>query len=338
MSGLKIFIEKILAKEKLSVDDSSRAFQIIMSGGANPCEISLFLGLLRFKEESYAEILGAVKAMKAKAINIKAPKNTIDNCGTGGDNIGSYNISTAVAFVVAACGVNIAKHGNKAVSSKSGSADIFSNLQININLTPEQSEKCLLDNNICFLMAPNFHPAMRHVAAVRQEIGIKTIFNLLGPLLNPANVKRQLIGVYDKKWLPIFAKILNDFDAEMVWIVCGEDGVDEISVTGDTNICQLKDGQVQEFKINPKDYGIGLYNIDDIKGKDVMHNTREMIRVFEGKKGALCDMILINSAAALLVAGKVDDIKDGINLARNVINDKLVLAKIDNLVSYTKRI
>ncbi|MCH2037835.1 MAG: anthranilate phosphoribosyltransferase [Rickettsiales bacterium] len=338
MSELYHYTEKLLAHQNLHEQDVGRAFQVIMSGGANPCEIASFLTALRMKGETIDEIAGAAKILRGKAQQIQAPDDAIDTCGTGGDMVGTFNISTAVAIVAAACGQVVAKHGNKAVSSKSGSADIFSHLGVNIDMTPNEVEQCLNKVGICFMMASKFHTAMRHVAPVRQEMRIRTIFNLIGPLSSPASIKRQLLGVYDAKWTEPFAHVLNKLGSQKAWIVNGSDGLDEITITGVTQVTELNQGEVRSFEISPEDVGFETAAIEEIKGGDVRYNAQQMLRVFDGKQGAHRDIIVLNAAAALLVGDKVSSLKEGVDCAAAAIDDKKALSKLDQLVSFTNSI
>lgn len=338
MSELRNFVEKILEHNDLTIVETERAFQVIMSGGANPCEIASFLAALRMKGETIEEITGATKILRAKAVQINAPSGAIDTCGTGGDMVGTFNISTAVAIVTAACGVVVAKHGNKAVSSKSGSADIFSHIGVNIDLSPVEVEQCLNEVGLCFMMAPTFHTAMRHVVPIRREMGVRTVFNLLGPLSNPAGIKRQLLGVYDVKWIEPFAHVLKELGSEKAWIVNGSDGLDELTITGKSRVAELNNGEVRSFEVSPEDVGLQIADVSEIKGGDVKYNAQQMLRVLDGKEGAHRNIILLNAAAALYVAGNVTSLKDGVEVAAAAIDEKKALAKLDELVTYTASI
>lgn len=335
MSELKGFLEQVVERGDLSFEAMQRAFQIIMSGGANPCEVAAFLSALRTKGETVEEITAAASIMRMKAEKITAPKGAIDTCGTGGDASGTYNISTAVAILTAACGVFVAKHGNKAVSSQSGSADVFSHLGVDISIAPKQVEACLHTVGLCFMMAPKFHSAMRHVVSIRQELGIRTLFNLLGPLSNPAGIKRQLLGVYDQKWTGVFANVLKKLGSTHAWVVNGSDGLDEITITGNTFVSELKEGEIRHFELSPEQAGLPTYHPDDIRGKDKLYNAQQMLRVFDGQEGAHRDIILLNTAAALLIADKVSSIKQGVEFAASVLDERKALAKLDQLVSFT---
>jgi anthranilate phosphoribosyltransferase len=354
MNGIKKYIEKVVNYENLSEDEAERVFQIIMNGGATPAEIAAFLVGLRMKGEVIDEIAGAAIVMRAKAEKINAPKNTLDTCGTGGKTLkfkqqiepltsdagktGTLNISTAVAFVVAACGVPVAKHGNRAASSLSGSADVLKELGVNVEADKKIMERSLKEAGICFMMAPKFHTAMRHVAPIRKELGIRTIFNVLGPLSNPAGAKYQLLGVYSKKLVEPVAHVLHRLGVERAWVVHGSDGMDELTTTGKSFVAELRDGVVTTFNINPKDFGIKKVKIDDLKGGNPNVNAQYMKIMLQGKGNqAYRDIVLLNAAASLVVAGKVTDLKDGLKMAAEAIDSGkanevlLKLVEISNL-------
>lgn len=337
MSELKKYLEKIIDRQNLSREEATRAFQIIMLGGANPTEIAAFIVALRMKGETVDEITGAALVMRSKAGKIQAPLHALDTCGTGGDSSGTFNISTAVAFVVAGCGVPVAKHGNRAVSSKSGSADVLSYLGVNLEIPIEQVEACLKEIGICFMMAPKFHLAMRHVAPIRHELGVRTIFNLLGPVSNPANTEYQLLGVYSDKWTEPLAHVLRELGSQHAWVVHGSDGLDELTTTGPSQVTELKDGVIRTFTLTPEDAGLSRANADDLSGGDVSYNARELTRTLQGKQGAHRDIILLNAAASLLVAGKVNDLRAGVTMAASAIDQGRALQKLDKLIEVTNR-
>ena len=313
-------LAKIVARQHLNQEEAERAFQIIMNGGATPAQISAILTAMRLNGESVAEIAGAATAMRAKMETINSPENTLDVCGTGGDGSNSLNVSTAVAIVVAACGIPVAKHGNKSVSSSSGSADVLSKLGVNIQANKSASEESLKETNLCFLFAPLYHKAMRHVAPIRQELAIRTIFNLLGPLANPAKPTRQLMGVYDKDLLVQMAEVLRELGSKKAWVVCGSDGMDELTITGVSYVAELDNGKITQFEITPQDAGLELHEKDDIKGSQPDNNAKELGLLLAGKKSAYRDIVLLNSAASLLIADKVSDLKQGVELAKNAID------------------
>lgn len=322
MINLQDLIEKITAKQNLSRAESEQAFLTLLQGQATQAQISSLLIGLNIKGETIEEIAGAASVMREKAEKFKAPENVLDTCGTGGDGLGTFNISTAVAFVVAGAGVPVAKHGNKAASSRSGSADILRELGVNIDADKSVMEKALLDANICFMMAPKYHSAMHNVAAVRQQLGIRTIFNILGPLANPAGAQYQLIGVYARDLLVKLATVLSMLGSKRAWVVHGEDGLDEITTTGVTHVAQLSDGKVSTFTINPADYGIKIARPSDLQGGDAAHNANELKELFLGHgKTAYRDIVLLNSAAALVVCGKATNLNEGLSIAKKSIDN-----------------
>ncbi|MDG1996704.1 MAG: anthranilate phosphoribosyltransferase, partial [Emcibacteraceae bacterium] len=271
----------------------------------------------------------AVEAMRSKATTIKAPKGAVDTCGTGGDTSGTYNISTAAAIVLAACGVPVAKHGNRAVSSKSGSADVLETLGINIDADMIIVKKCLDELGISFLMATRHHSAARHVGPARASLGTRTIFNLIGPLSNPAETKFQVIGVFDQKWNRPMAEVLGRLGSEHVWVVTGSDGLDEITITGETHVAEFKDGKVTEFTVTPEDAGLKRANMKDIQGGDAEYNAEAIIDIMSGAKNAYRDIVLLNTAAALVVSGKTSNLKDGVNIAAKAIDSGKAKEKLD---------
>lgn len=322
--------------QHLTQEQAQRAFQIIMNGGATPGQIAAFMMGLRINGETVDEITAGAQVMRAKSHHIEAPAGAIDTCGTGGDMKRTLNISTAVAIVVAACGVPVAKHGNRGVSSASGSADVLRELGVGIEADPELAERCLKECNLCFLMAPKYHLAMRHVTPVRVELGLRTIFNLLGPLANPAGVKRQLLGVYDVKWVEPMAKVLLNLGAEHAWVVHGSDGADELSTSVPSFVCEVKDGEIQHFQVDPLELGIEAPDMQLLKGQDPSYNAAEIQKLLGGKKGPYWDIVLLNAAAALIVAGKAEKLEQGMALATSAIDSgtaKQTLAQLANLTN-----
>jgi anthranilate phosphoribosyltransferase len=334
MNGIKKYIEKVVNSENLSEEEAVRAFQIIMNGGATPSEMGAFLVGLRMKGETIEEITGAATVMRAKSEKIIAPQGAIDTCGTGGDASGSFNISTAVAFVVAACGVPVAKHGNKAVSSLSGSSDVLKELGVNVDADKNIIQKCLDEAGICFMPAPKFHMAMRHVAPIRKELGIRTIFNVLGPLSSPAEAKFQLLGVYSKALVEPLAHVLGKLGVEKAWVVHGSDGLDELTITGKSYVAELDGGNLRTFEINPQDFDIEIVPPEDLEGGDVNRNAQEMKAVLN-KRGskAYRDIVLLNAAACLVVVGKAADLKSGIAMAAEAIDSGKANEKLMELVA-----
>lgn len=333
MADLKATIGKVAAGETLSREESRDAFDIIMSGEASPPQIAAFLTALRLRGETVDEIAGAVSTMRAKMTPVAAPADAIDVVGTGGDASGSYNISTTAAFVVAGAGVPVAKHGNRALTSKSGAADTLAALGVNIELTPDQIGACVRDAGIGFMFAPAHHAAMKHVGPVRAELGFRTIFNLIGPLSNPASVKRYLLGVYSPDWVEPLANVLGSLGAERAWVVHGDGGLDEISPSGETTVASLENGKVTVFTIRPEDAGLSPSPVEAIKGGDAAHNAEALRQVLEGATGAYRDTVLLNAGAALVVAGLADDLAGGVAKAAEAIDTGKARERLDRLVA-----
>ncbi len=330
MSDLKHFIAKVADGASLDRAEAESAFDILMSGNATPSQIGAFLMALRVRGETVDEIAGAVSTMRAKMLTVEAPDGAIDIVGTGGDQSGTYNISTASAIVAAAAGVTVAKHGNRALSSKSGAADTLEALGVSLEGGPDVIASCIKKAGVGFMFAPAHHSAMRHVGPTRVEMGTRTIFNLLGPLSNPAGVTRQVIGVFDPKWLEPLANVLRDLGSDHVWVVHG-DGMDELTVTGETQVAELKDGAVTTFTVTPEDAGLARHAIDALKGGDAAENARALTAVLDGESGAHREMVLLNASAGLVVAGLADGLKDGVRQAAEAIDDgraKATLAKL----------
>lgn len=337
MLKIQDFIKKVADKQDLTRTETEQAFLMILKGEATPTQISAMLIGLKMKGETTDEIAGAATVMRASAEKIKAPENALDTCGTGGDTSGSYNISTAVAFVVAGAGVPVAKHGNKAVSSRSGSADVLRELGVNIDADKSVMEQALANYGICFMMAPKYHYAMRNLAPVRQELGTRTIFNILGPLANPAGAQYQLLGVYSRDLVVKMAMALSMLGSKRAWVVHGADGLDEITTTAITHVAQLSEGKVSTFTINPSDYGIELATSADLQGGDAAHNAHALRELLLGRgKKSYRDIVLLNSAAALVVCGKAPDLYNGLVIATESIDSGsanevlLKLVKISN--------
>ncbi|MGD9638687.1 MAG: anthranilate phosphoribosyltransferase [Alphaproteobacteria bacterium] len=313
-------INQVANKKDLTENDAENIFSLIMSGDVSQIKMAALLMGLRVKGETVEEITGATRAMRQKALTISAPDDAIDTCGTGGDNSGTYNISTAAAIVIAACGVPVAKHGNKALSSKSGSADVLNALGLNLGADIAILQKSLKEANICFMMAPNHHSAMKYVAPVRTELKTRTIFNLLGPLANPAQTKRQIVGVFAKHWVEPVAAVLGKLGSKQAWVVHGEDGLDEITTTGKTFVTEYKDGKIKNFEINPLDYGFKLVSSNDLKGGDAAYNAQAILDIFSGKECPFKDIVILNAAAGLVVSGKEDDLKAAVKQARDALD------------------
>ncbi|MEM8878901.1 MAG: anthranilate phosphoribosyltransferase [Pseudomonadota bacterium] len=338
MLTMKDMIGRIAGGETLSQDDAESAFDIMMSGEATPSQIGGFLMALRVRGETVDEITGAARTMRAKMTRVTAPDDAIDIVGTGGDGAGTYNISTAAAFVVAACGVPVAKHGNRALSSKSGAADVLMALGVNIDIGPEAIGQCITDVGLGFMFAPNHHAAMKHVGPSRVELGTRTIFNLLGPLSNPAGAKRQLIGVFSPDWVEPVARVLGQLGSQRVWVVHGASGLDEISTTGATSVSSFMNGEVSSFEITPAEAGLALSSLDDLRGGDAEANAAAMRAVFEGKPSAYRDIVLLNAGASLLVADVAKSIADGVTMAQAAIDNGAAGAKVEALAVLTQKL
>lgn len=311
---------------------SERVFQIMMNGGATPAQMAAILLGLRTHGETVEEITGAANAMRAKMSTINAPAGTIDTCGTGGDSRGTYNISTATAIVLAACGVPVAKHGNRSVSSKSGSADVLEALGVNVAMEPKQAERCLAQCGITFLMAPKFHTAMRHVAPIRQELGVRTIFNILGPLANPAKPDFQLLGVYSKDLLGLMAEVLRSLGTKAAWVVHGHDGLDELTLTGTSFVTELRDGKLRSFEVTPEDAGLSRVMLEDLKGGDANVNADALRTALSGMENAYRNAIIYNAAAGLMIAGIASDLKAGAATAKDAIDSGRAFSLLNKFV------
>ena len=333
MENLKSIIGKLATGTTLTRAEAAFAFDVMMSGEATPSQIGAVLMGLRVRGEDVEEIAGAVSTMRAKMLRVEAPADAVDVVGTGGDASGSYNISTCAAFIVAGAGVPVAKHGNRALSSKSGAADVLMALGVKIDLTPAQISTCIAQAGIGFMFAPAHHPAMKHVGPTRVELGTRTIFNLIGPLSNPAGVTRQMVGVFARAWVEPLAEVLRTLGSTRAWVVHGSDGLDEITTAGPTFVAELKDGAIRTFEITPEQFGIAKASPDALKGGDGAVNAIALRAVLAGQPSAYADVALINAAAALVVAGKADELGDALVLARRSLNDGLALAALDRLIA-----
>lgn len=334
---MKTFLAALADGSRLSAEESEEAFEILMSGDATPSQMGAFLMALRIRGETVEEITGAARVMRAKALAVSAPDEAIDTCGTGGDASGTYNISTGAALVVAACGVPVAKHGNRALSSRSGSADVLSALGVNIEAEKARVEDCLKTARIGFLMAPRHHAAMRHVGPTRVELGTRTIFNLLGPLSNPAGTRRQLIGVFHRLWTQPLAEVLGRLGSERAWVVHGSDGLDEITTTGVTYVAELHQGAVRCFEIQPEDAGLDRADPAQLKGGDANTNADAITDMLAGASGAYRDIVLLNAAAALVIAGRASDLREGVALAAGAIDSGAARNTLESLIALSNR-
>jgi anthranilate phosphoribosyltransferase len=329
-------IGKLVEQQDLTEEEAAQVMRQIMEGGATPAQIAAFLIALRSKGETIEEITGCARVMREKATTIRAPyPNVIDTCGTGGDGSQTFNISTTAAFVVAGAGVPVAKHGNRAMSSRCGSADLLQALGVAIELSPERAETCLAEVGITFLFAPLFHSAMKHAIGPRREIGVRTIFNILGPLTNPAGAKRQLLGVSQQQFAEPMARVLGNLGSTRAFVVHGADGLDEITLSGDTHITVLEEGRIASYTITPEQFGLCRAPLGAVAGGDAPQNADITIAVLAGKPGPHRDVVLLNAAAALAVAGSAADLEAGLRLAAQAIDSGAALEKLRRLQSFT---
>lgn len=338
MTDIKPLIAKIADGTSLSRSEATEAFDIMMSGNATPSQIGGFLMALRVRGESVDELVGAVSTMRAKMTSVDAPEDALDIVGTGGDGSGTYNISTCSAFVLAGGGVKIAKHGNKAMSSKSGAADVLSALGINLDINAAKISRCIHEAGIGFMFAPNHHAAMRFVGPSRVELATRTIFNLLGPMSNPAGVKRQMIGVFSPGWLRPMAESLKVLGSTDIWLVHGHGGLDEISISGPTQIVVLKKGKISETVISPEDVGISSAPLTAIRGGNAEENAAALKNVLGGETSAHRDIVLLNAGAGFVVARKAETLKEGVLLARESITSGAARSALDKLVSVSNAV
>jgi anthranilate phosphoribosyltransferase len=333
MDSFKPYLAKVATGAALSQDEARAAFDALLSGEVTPAQGGAFLMALRVRGEAVDEIVGAVSALRGRMIRVEAPAGAIDIVGTGGDHSGSYNISTLAAMIVAACGVPVAKHGNRAASSRSGAADVLAALDVRLGLDPEGLERCLADAGLCFMFAQSHHASMRHVAPVRVELGTRTLFNLIGPLSNPAGVKRQLLGVFSPAWLEPLTAVLGQLGSTRVWTVHGSDGLDEITTTGPTEVVALEDGRLRRFTIDPRELGIALARPEDLKGGDPAENAAALRAVLDGRRTPYRDVAVLNAAAALVVAGAAGDLREGVERAAAAVDSGAARATLERLVA-----
>ena len=325
-------LSKISYENGLSEEECSFSFNYILEGKASDYQIELFLLGMRERGETVEEITIAAKIMREKSERVLAPDGAIDTCGTGGDGSGTYNISTAATIVAAGAGSFIAKHGNRALSSKSGSSQVLEELGVKLDISSEKITECINKSNIGFMFAPNHHSAMKYVGPVRQKLGVRTIFNLLGPLSNPASVKKQLIGVFDKRWLIPIAETLKNLGSTRAMVVNGSDGLDEITTTGSSYIAELKNNKIFSYEINPSNYDIAISDPSSLVGGEPSENAKKISSLLEGEKGSFRDIVILNSAAALYVGGLASDIKEGIKLSNQSIDKGLARLALNKLI------
>jgi len=332
MDDLKSIIAKVATGATLSREEAASAFDRMMSGEATPSQLGGLLMALRVRGETIDEITGAVSAMRAKMLKVKAPRNAIDVVGTGGDGSGSVNVSTCAALIVAGAGVPVAKHGNRALSSRSGAADVLAALGVKIDLSPEQVSRCVTEAGIGFMFAPAHHPAMKNVNPTRVELATRTIFNLLGPLSNPAGVIRQMVGVFSRQWVQPLAQVLKNLGSEAVWVVHGSDGLDEITLTGPTFVAALENGAIRSFEVSPEDVGLKRVAGEALKGGDAAANASALRNVLAGEPSSYRDVALLNAAAALVVAGRAKDLKEGLALGIQSIDGGAAAERLKRLI------
>ncbi|WP_213740921.1 anthranilate phosphoribosyltransferase [Bradyrhizobium sp. dw_411] len=333
MDNLKSIIGKVATGATLSSAESAAAFDSMMSGEATPSQMGGLLMALRVRGETVDEITGAVSAVRAKMLRVKAPADAVDVVGTGGDGSGSVNVSTCASFIVAGAGVPVAKHGNRALSSRSGAADVLSSLGVKIDITPDQVGRCVTEAGIGFMFAPSHHPAWKNVGPTRVELATRTIFNLLGPLSNPAGVKRQMVGVFSRQWVLPLAQVLKNLGAESAWVVHGSDGLDEITLTGPTFVAALDNGNIRTFDVAPEEAGLKRVSGDGLKGGDANANAVALQGVLDGKPSAYRDVALLNAAAALIVAGKAANLKEGVALGTQSLDSGAAAARLKQLIA-----
>src|SRR6201996_6557379 len=333
MDDLKSIIAKVATGATLSREEAASAFDRMMSGEATPSQLGGLLMALRVRGETIDEITGAVSAMRAKMLTVKAPPDAVDVVGTGGDGSGSVNVSTCAALIVAGVGVPVAKHGNRALSSRSGAADVLAALGVKIDLRPEQVSRCVREAGIGFMFAPAHHPAMKNVNPTRVELATRTIFNLLGPLSNPAGVKRQMVGVFSRQWVQPLAQVLKNLGSESAWVVHGSDGLDEITLTGPTFVAALENGSIRTFEVTPEEAGLDRAGAEGLKGGDASANAVALQGVLDGKPSAYRDVALLNAAAALVVAGKAATLKEGVALGAKSLDSGAAAARLKHLIA-----
>lgn len=333
---MKQYISKVINGKDLTIEEAEAAMELIMSGKASEAQIGSYLTALRMKGETIDEITGSARVMREKCLQLMSSKELLDIVGTGGDCTNTFNVSTVSAFVVAAAGVNIAKHGNRSVSSKCGSADVLEALGVNLGINKEQNEKVLEKTNMCFMFAPGYHSAMKYVAGVRREMGERTIFNILGPLANPAFASMQVMGVFSDELVEPLAKVLSNLGVKRAMVVHGEDGVDEVSICGKTKVCEVKNGVFKSYMIDPRDYGFTIAEPKEIRGGLAEENKEIALRILKGEKSAKRDMVVLNSGVALYTALEDKSLEECIKLAVELIDSGKAYKKMEEFVAATR--
>ena len=330
---LREIIQKVATGATLEVAEMQTALEIMMSGVATPAQMGAFLMGLRVRGETVAEITGAAKLMRAKMTPVEAPADAVDIVGTGGDGVGTYNVSTCASLVAAGAGVPIAKHGNRSVSSISGASDVLAALGVKLEVTPATISRSIKEAGVGFMWAPMHHSALKHWAPIRGELAIRTVFNLLGPICNPAGVTRQIVGVFSAEWVEPIAHVLKNLGSEHVWVVHGHDGLDELTTTGATDVAELKKGKVRKFEVTPADAGLPPAKLGDLKGGDAKTNATAIRDVLAGKKGPFRDIVSLNAAAALIVGGKAANLTDGVAFAAHSIESGAAAKALEKLIA-----
>jgi len=334
-SDLKRLMRKVATGAVLDQDEIGEALEVMMSGAATPVQMAAFLMALRVRGETVDEITGAARLMRGRMLEVEAPPDAVDIVGTGGDGHGTYNVSTCAAIVAAGAGVPIAKHGNRSVSSLSGASDVLGALGVKLDVSPVVISRAIAEAGVGFMWAPVHHPAMKHWAPARAELGIRTIFNLVGPLTNPAGVKRQVVGVFDEGWVDPLAEVLKNLGSVHAWVVHGADGMDELTTTGPTRVAELKDGDISVFEVTPEDAGLPTTTLDKLKGGDAHVNAAAIRAVLHGEEGPFRDIVLMNAAAALVVGGKAANLMDGVERAARAIDSGAATQALDKLIAVT---
>jgi anthranilate phosphoribosyltransferase len=329
-------IGTLVSGQSLTVEEAAQVMEEIMGGEVTPAQFSAFVTALRLKGETVDEIAGLVKTMRAKAIAVTIAEPVVDTCGTGGDGLSTFNISTVTAFVAAGAGLKVAKHGNRAMSSQCGSADVLEALGVKIDLNAEKVQRCLQKVGMGFMFAPIFHPAMKYASAPRREIGIRTVFNIIGPLTNPASAKAQVLGVADESLLEKLALVLQSLGCNHALVVHGDDGLDEITITGKTKVCELKNGRIKKYSISPEDFGLSQTSLENLKGGSADENATLLRKILAGTTGPQRDVVLINAAAVLLTGEKVRTLQEGISLAKEVIDSGHASMKLEQLIEFSQ--
>lgn len=337
MDSFRELLGKVATGAALTREESAAAFDAMVSDEVTPSQTGAFLMALRVRGETVGEITGAAVALRARMHRVTAPDGAVDVVGTGGDESGSYNISTSAAFVVAGAGVPVAKHGNRALSSRSGAADVLEALGVRTGLTPAGVEHCLAEAGMGFMFAPSHHPALKHVATTRVELATRTVFNLLGPLINPAGVRHHLVGVYSRQWIEPVARVLGELGSRRALVVHGSDGLDELTSTGPTAVAELRDGHVRTYEITPEEAGLPRRRPEDLRGGTAEHNAKALLAVLDGRPGPLRDVVILNAAAALVAADRADGLADGVAQATRSIDSGQAKERLDLLAATSHR-